>query len=383
MHRASIVLATLLLAACATGPAPAPPAAIFHDELFAAPTSRITGDDVFTLSPAMKRYVDVDMAYPMHVKGPAKGLIDALYSEDDLKLTYDATQTLTAAEAFDARAGNCLSLAIMTAAFAKKLGVPVEFQRVLTDDYWSRAGDMYFASAHVNITLNPNHFGKIVIDKRLAPLTIDFLAQGDTVGQRVRILDENTIVAMYMNNRAAESLAAGRIDDAYWWTRAAIARDPEFLSSYNTLGVVYRKRGNLDYAEAALRNALAREPDNSLVMANLALVYDEEGRPDLARVLDAKIAALHPDQPFMYLKLGIAAMHNRDYRAARDLFQQEARRDPYYHETQAWLALAYLALGDPQHAREHMAVAVQNSTTRTDRAIYAAKLDKLNATSFH
>jgi hypothetical protein len=34
---------------------------------------------------------------------------------------------------------------------------------------------------------------------------------------------EDEIVMMYQNNRAAEALVQGKLDDAYWWARAATA----------------------------------------------------------------------------------------------------------------------------------------------------------------
>ena len=58
---------------------------------------------------------------------------------------------------------------------------------------------------------------------------------------------------MYMSNRAAESLTRNRVDDAYWFARAAISQDPHFLTAYNTLGVVYKRHGNLQ--EAVQRDA--------------------------------------------------------------------------------------------------------------------------------
>ena len=67
------------------------------------------------------------------------------------------------------------------------------------------------------------------------------------------MIEEKTILAMYMNNRAAESLAGGRIDDAYWFARAAVLQDPDFMTPYNTLGVVYQRHGNLGEAGARPR----------------------------------------------------------------------------------------------------------------------------------
>jgi hypothetical protein len=46
---------------------------------------------------------------------------------------------LTAREAFAARTGNCLSLVIMTSAFAKQLGLPVSYRRVVMEEMYTRA----------------------------------------------------------------------------------------------------------------------------------------------------------------------------------------------------------------------------------------------------
>ena len=63
--------------------------------------------------------------------------------------------TRNAAQAFAARSGNCLSLVIMTAAFAKELGLTVAYQKVFVDDTWARTGDIYLSIGHVNVTLAP------------------------------------------------------------------------------------------------------------------------------------------------------------------------------------------------------------------------------------
>jgi Flp pilus assembly protein TadD len=255
--------------------------------------------------------------------------------------------------------------------------VPVQYQSVLMGDFWSRSGDMYIASSHVNMMLGPPQFGKQVVDERTQPLTIDFLPQEDLHGQRLRIIDEHTIVAMYMNNRAAESLADGRMDDAYWWARAAILQDPKFLSAYNTLGVVYLQHGNLQEADQLLSHVLAIEPDNTLVMFNLARVYKDEGRVQEAVTLSRRLQLLEPDPPFHFFNLGLAEMRKGDFKAAKAQFQKELARDAYYHEFHFWLAIADLGLDQIKEARTELMMAMENSTTGTDHALYAAKLDHI------
>ena len=50
-------------------------------------------------------------------------------------------------------------------------------------------------------------------------------------------------------------------------------------------------------------------------------------------------------------------------------------------EADAWLAAAYLGLGDIKRARSHLAIATENSTTRTEHDLYAAKLDRISSHS--
>ena len=373
-----VLLIPLVLAGCATAPPPVNTGSLFRDDLFGPPSVRISADDVFALSPAMKDYLRVDMADEFRSKGMRRGLIDALYNRNQLKLSYDSTMTRNAAQTFASRSGNCLSLVIMTAAFAKELDIPVQYQSVLLGEFWSRSGAMYFASAHVNMKLGPPQFGKLVVDDRTAPITVDFLPQEDLHGQRLRVIDEHTIVAMYMNNRAAESMADGRLDDAYWWARAAVEQDPKFLSGYNTLGVVYLQHGNPQQAEQLLAHVLEIEPANTLVMSNLALVYDHEGRVEDAAALTRKLHLLEPDPPFYFFNLGLADMSKGDYRSAKQQFEKELARDAYYHEFHFWLAAAELGLGDIKDARTELALAMENSNTPADHALYAAKLDHIN-----
>jgi tetratricopeptide (TPR) repeat protein len=282
--------------------------------------------------------------------------------------------TRNAQQTFTARAGNCLSLVVMTAAFAKQIGVPVRYQMVLGDAVWSRSGGMYFSISHVNLMLGPEQGGRIV-DNQSAPLTIDFLPGEDIRGQRIRVVGEHTIVAMYMNNRAAESLALGQVNDAYWWARAAIEQDPRYMSAYNTLGVIYRRHGNPQEAEQILSLVLELEPGNTQVMSNLALVLNDQGRVVESAALSRKLEQLQPYPPFYFFERGVAAMRNGDFKEARVEFEKEVERDAYYHEFRFWLGVAYLGSGDPAKARAQVALALENSTTRAERELYSAKLD--------
>ena len=371
------VTAIALLTGCASVPPVPPPETIFRDALFAPGSQSIDARDLFALTPAMQDYLDRQVRPQLRSRGQRQGLIDALYSRDHLKLEYDASMTRNAAEAFEARSGNCLSLMIMTAAFAKQLDMPVRFQSVFIDEAWSRSGDLVFLSGHVNLSLETSlrdsHGGLSNNDS----LMVDFIPAEMLRGVRTRVIDEATVVAMFMNNRAAENLHAGQVSEAYWWVREALRQDPKFTTAYNTLGVIYRRHGQLAAAEAALRHVLAREPDNAQALSNLVLVLREQDRWPESNLLAARLLALQPTPPFKYFDEGIAAMKKGEFKTAKRLFDKEIARSAYFHEFYFWLALAHYGLGEPLEARRAMAQAVENSTTRRDRDIYAAKLDWL------
>jgi tetratricopeptide (TPR) repeat protein len=371
----------LLVSGCAAlWPAPeGAPQVLLHDSLFTPPTTPVDAASVFAVSDEMRRYLRHEIADVLEAKGREKGLFDVLYSGNQLKLEYDAEKTRNASEAFSARTGNCLSLAIMTGAFAKELGLTVRYQRLFSDETWSRAGDFYFASGHVNVTLGRKHPDPRVLFTERNQLTIDFIPLPEGKRQHAYDVSEAAIVSMYMNNRAAELLARGRLDDAYWHAREAIAQDPRFTGAFNTLGVIYRRHGNLAEAEGVLRYVLAREPANTIAMFNLVTALRESGRAAEADALQKQLAAIQPHPPFHFFHLGMDAIRAGNFASARDLFQREIDRDAYNHEFHFWLAMAYYGLGDARSAGEHLTVAMDNSTTRSAHDLYAAKLDRLRA----
>ena len=344
-----------LVSACAVAPPPAPerPVALLADRLFAAPTEPISTADVLAMSDEMRRYLAVDIASQLRTKGAQAGLIEALYRRAQLKLDYDAATTKTAAEAFAARSGNCLSLVIMTAAFAHELKLPVRYQSAYLEETWSRDGSLLFASGHVNITL-----GRRIIDagttRDLSPLTIDFLPPEDIRSMRVRDISEQTVLAMYANNRAAEALARGQLNNAYAWAAEALRNDP-------------------------IDRVLAQETKNTRAMSNLAETYTRQGRSGEAEATRTRLAAIESVAPFHFFNLGLEAARQSDWVAARDFFAREVERADYYHEFHFWLGLADWQLGDVAQAREHLRLAMDNSTTRGQHDLYAAKLDWLKA----
>ena len=372
------LLLALVLGGCASAP-PMPPATdLLHDELFVAPTAPIEAGAALAISPAMRTYLASKQVKGAHRNERRRVLIDALY-RGDLKLEYDAEMTRTAAQAFDARSGNCLALVLMTAAFAKELGLKVHYQAVVGEEAWDRSDDLYIGISHVNLALDERVSDVGIFTPMAPPLVVDFLPQRDAAFLRTREIDEPTVIAMYLNNRAVESLTRGRVNDAYWYAREALQTDRDLIGAYLTLGVVYRTQRRPDLSEAVLRRVAEREPDNLYAMSNRVLALRELGRGAEAEALMTRLAQLDPHPAFSYFHEGMAAFKQGRYDDARRLFAKEVARAPYYHEFEYWLAASYMQLGDKERATVHLKRAMEVSTTRKDHDLYAGKLDRLKA----
>jgi len=222
-------------------------------------------------------------------------LLEALYAPGELQLDYDARLTRDAAQAFAERRGNCLSLVLMTAAFARELGLTVQFNEVDTAEPWTLQGDLLLRSHHVNLSL----VDPLAAGARGAALslTVDFLPGVDLQRARMRPIELPRVLAMFYNNRAAETLAEGRVDEAYWLVRAALGQDADFAPAHNTLGVVYQRAGRLALAAQVFEQLLAVRGEDPGVLANLVLVRRAQGRLADAAGLQARLAAVEPRPP--------------------------------------------------------------------------------------
>ena len=376
--KALLALLIAALAGCASAPPMPPVAGLLHDDAFAPASVPIDPAAALALNGAMRNYVSALVGSPSRRADKRRQLVDALV-RGELKLEYDSARTRTAAEAFEARSGNCLALVMMTAALAKELGLIVHYQSVIGEPTWDRSGDLHISIGHVNLSLDERRDSVSSYLINAGPMVIDFLPPRDARLLPTRRIDERTVIAMYLNNRAVESLALGLVDNAYWWAREAMRLDPELMAAYLTLGVVYRTRHLPDAAEQVLQRVLEREPENLLALSNRTLALRDLGRTAEADALAQRLAALDPNPPFSHFNAGMAAYRAGRFDEARRLFAKEVARAPHHHEFEFWLGLAHLAEGNAAQAQVHLTRAMEASTTRRDHDLYAAKLDRLKA----
>ena len=210
------------LAGCASL-APAAPDALLHDSVFNHPPRPADADAVLALSPAMQAYLQALRSQVSRAADWPLALGTSLYKPGGLQLDYDASVTRNAAQAFDARSGNCLSLVVMTAALAGALGLEVGFQEVPTGDLYRLEGDLTLHTGHVNLVLGEparlQAWPRVGTERTRRQIVIDFLPLETAQALPAVPITLQRVLAMFMNNRAVESLLAQQPASAYAWVR--------------------------------------------------------------------------------------------------------------------------------------------------------------------
>ena len=350
---------------------------LFRDVLFKPPPEPIDSRAIFAVDASMRRFLAKEIVPQTRRKDPRQALLDALSGK--LLIDYDSEMTRTASQTFASREGNCLSLVIMAAALAKRLDILVTYQEVYHLDTWSRSAGYAILSQHVNLVLGPRGPSFRLYSGAELPMVVDFLPPEQVADVVSRPVSEQTVIAMYMNNRAAEIMVDGDLDRAYWYARAALEADPGFANAANTLGVIYLKRHHLVPAERAMRYALQREPDNISALSNLSGMLAVEDRTAEAQALEQRLARIQRHPPFYFYDRGIEAMQAGRFEEAARLFEKALSQRPYDVPSHYALAIAASHLGDMRRARRQLELAEENSTTPDSRAIYAAKLRHLKS----
>ena len=376
------LLLCLALAGCADAPLVTPAGdRLFIDESFAPPSERLSVADVFKVSPAMHAYLQTRVAEVSGQRGEALGLVEALFNERRVQVDYDAEFTRTAAQTFDAHAGNCLSLAIVTGAMATELGLEVRYQSVQTSEHWEREGDLLELVGHVNVTVGRPTPKVQVWGHDTDRWTVDFMPALEARRMETEPITEARVAAMFMNNRAAEALARKHTDDAYWWVRSGIEADPSFYTLYNTLGITYLRKGLLHEAETAFRFALSKSANSPQTWNNLAVALRRDGQDEQA----AQIERQHPLTAAASLVAdidgGLKANAAGDYDEALRRFRHALRTAGDNHQLHYLLAVTYLNLGDRPRAMEQLQLAKDDSTTAHQRSVYSSKVELLKSTT--
>jgi tetratricopeptide (TPR) repeat protein len=374
-----LVIATVLLTSCATldeskYKTPGKPitaeeivnASPLADEAAAENLAQI---DILEMTPEMIAFVEKSNDGLQNRYARMKRLVYAVMGEDNFELIYDE-KTRTAAETFRDRRGNCLSFTNMFIAMSRHLDVQADYQEVDIPPDWSLAGDSFLFSQHVNVLVDLG-----VGERRV----VDFNIYDFHVLYERRVISDARARAHYFSNIGVDLMLAGDTRLAYANFRQSIIEDSTFSPAWINVGILHRREGYPNYAEAAYKQALEIDQFNLIAMSNLANLYEQEERVELAELYRNKVETHRMNNPYYRFQLAQQAVIDGDYDAAIDhlkfAIKKREEEDRFYF----LMGLSYRMKGDMEEASTWIARAEELAKDDVDRQRYHNKMDRLRS----
>lgn len=286
--------------------------------------------------------------------------------DDGLRMEYDNLRTLSAPEAFAARAGNCMSFTNLFIALAREAGLRVRYQEVMLPPNWSDGDSTWLYNLHVNALVDlPGSASQIV----------DFNLEDYDNNYPRRLLTDSAGEARHHNNMGVYWMTREDPRQSFLHFRRAIELAPRTGHFWTNLGTLFRREGHIDRAEAAMREAVNRDGE-AVAMSNLAKLYARQDRPELAAYYERQVRAFRHKNPYYLYHLAQEAFAAGDAALAKRHVADAIRKhdsDRRFHDL---LAMAELELGNAIAARLSLKRALALSDA-PQREAYQHKLELL------
>ncbi|MEP1445476.1 MAG: hypothetical protein ABJK37_05065 [Paraglaciecola sp.] len=291
-------------------------------------------------------------------------------------------ETLNADLAARQRAGNCLSLAILTKAYASLVGLDIEFRKVNSAPIYQRNAGVMTISSHVQSHLyapKMTNKDKYTLSVLRSKIIIDYFPTSNSfIGG---LISDADFTAMYYQNLAAEAIVAMKFDLAYSLLDAAMKLSPNNSETLNTLAVLHKITGNTALAETIYLNQIKTGNSSVSLLSNYILLLEQTNRSGEAALMKHKFKDVRDDNPYRWYDLANQAYAQQNFSQALNYYEKSIQAAPYLHESFYGQAKTYVRLGKRRQAKIAMKKAASLAFKPSDELLYLAKLDSLTRES--
>lgn len=336
-----------------------------------------TENELFRLDDEMSAMVNTKLVNSLTTKQKARVLLEHIFNEENIALSYEGNANFTATKTYHGKKANCMSLTIMAYALAKAANMNVNFQQVKVPEYWVRNGQYNLLTGHVNLLVRENTADKkhLVWGSKSTLIDFDpFVAKKNFPSQ---VIEKNTILAMFYNNKGAEAMVYNNYPLAYQYLKEATLVDPQFSAAWGNLGILYKLTGHYESAEYAYLKAITLNHNNLTSWGNLALLLNMEGRVEEALPIEEHIHKSRLANPYYHALLGNEALMNNAYQAALSHYKKAIQLDDEQHEFYFGLAKTYYKQDNYRLAKRAMTKAISLTNMKNTQRQYIAKLNFL------
>lgn len=357
VRAAGASIALFLLAGCAT-PFVAErgvdydPALLTGERLFGEPVAldELPAVPVAEPSPAMVAYVQSVVSDSPSTSRRFRELFAGLHRDGYFNAVYSAQRTLTAAETFESRGGNCLSYTNMFVALARAAGLDARYQVVDTPATWDADAGFLIRYTHINVVLRnvrmDEHPGDTVI--------IDFNDVHPDPVYPHREVSDAYAESLYYANHSVRLMREDKPRRSFAYLRRALETAPQNSDLWINLGAFYATQQDFASSVEAYEIARRINPRNKAAYSGLARSYASIGNEEMAAVYEEKVRNYRRRNPYYHYALAQYAFEASDYQGSLEHVERAidlSRREPTFHLLKA---LVHQQLGDLDAAQESM-----------------------------
>ena len=298
--------------------------------------------------------------------------IDQIFStEHGLGFTYQARPTLTAAEALEARAGNCLSMVNLFISIARSADINAQYMEVEDVESFHRYQDTIVRSTHV--------IGGVELIGSL--MQVDFLPRREKRYRVIKPISDRRAAVLFYNALAAEAMLVRDIELAEQQFAKAFEISDDVAETWNNFAVFLRRRGRIAEATAALERAHRLDARLLPAIENLVGLYRRTGQSEEARRFEALAFKEKTRNPYFLLQESLRHLDQGETSEAEDLLQKARRLKPEEPEIYVALGRVALAKGNEKAAYRLFEEATRKSGSRASgfQSRLQKKIDSLLA----
>jgi len=379
--RVLVVQITVFLTACSSVPnVPVPQEisrfSVRYDEAFASRPDIIAVEELHEISVEQRQHF-LDYFHDKKREKIATHERLAAYLENFTDKFLYENETYTAEQTLALSRGNCMSLATLTTALADLADVEVGYQLADSTPVFSFRDSVVVKGVHVRTKLYDPSFvpeeGRFYL--RRPGLKIDYFPSG--AERFISNVSKNNYVSRYYLNLAAVAIREKNYSRAYWLAIESLDIYPLNSDAYNTLGIIYRRSGEVEKAEEVYRYGIENFPDKLTLLKNYRTLLSLQSRGDEAKLISEKIEKIDDPNPFPFIYAGKEAYDAGRYSEAIKFYLRALNMAPYIHEARIALAQSYYRTGKISAAEKQLQAAIESAQEPIDRKLYQAKLMSL------
>ncbi len=286
-------------------------------------------------------------------------------------------ETYNAETAMRLNKGNCMSLAVLTTAYAKLLGVDFSYREVSTLPIFEKQNNLILSSSHVQTILYDSDYknktSKLYL--RRPSLIIDYFP--DKNNRAGKYFDEAAFISMYYKNLAGDALIENDLDKAFMLANEAYQYNNNNIEAINSLAIIHRRAGDEITAEIIYQAGLKIEQSNLRLLSNYIMLLKTQQRFEEAEIYQAKLNRLDDPNPFHWLEEAYTAEKSNNLNKAKNYYLKALNQAPYLNQAYMGLYHIYLSKGQLSKAKHMLNKALEWTYEIEQRKLYKHKLYSL------